>query len=277
VPPKKVRKNIVDIKIKGYTNMLWQEPKEKKMISKRNWMGMLVVMLAMGIVLAGCPNDTTTPDEFKLEELLREYMGSEPQTWGDGDDAEEVEVYFLEYNRFDDFKAEMDAGGEYDQDGEVDDFTRDWDKGKSFARLGKKPNDRVQLTLAKADNSTSNYNYNYNYNYTKNSQGSGVKLDELLREYMGPNPQIWGEGDDAENVDVYILDYSRFSDFKAEMDAGGKYVEYEDHSGNRDENDGARGKNTAILAVRLNGKKLELRRGNADDTTVEYRYIKIPE
>jgi hypothetical protein len=70
------------------------------MVNKRNWMGMLVVMLAIGVVLVGCPNDTTTPDEFKLEELLREYMGPDSQTWGDGENAEKVEVYFLDYDRF---------------------------------------------------------------------------------------------------------------------------------------------------------------------------------
>ncbi|MDR2786333.1 MAG: hypothetical protein LBB83_10520, partial [Treponema sp.] len=70
------------------------------MVNKRNWMGMLVVMLAMGVVLVGCPNDTTTTDEFNLDELLREYMGPNPQTWGDDDNPEEVDVYFLDYSRF---------------------------------------------------------------------------------------------------------------------------------------------------------------------------------
>jgi hypothetical protein len=49
--------------------------------------------------------------EFKLEELLCEYMGPSPQTWGDDNNPEEVDVYYLDHSRFDAFKAELDAGG----------------------------------------------------------------------------------------------------------------------------------------------------------------------
>jgi hypothetical protein len=151
---------------------------------KRNWMGMLVVMLAMGVVLAGYPNDTTTTDEFNLDELLREYMGPNPQTWGNDDNPVEVDVYFLDHSRFDAFKAELDAGGEYVLDEDDDPkYTRDWDTEKDFARLGKRPGNRVQLTLANADNST------FDYYYTKDEKASGDKLDELLRKYMVPEPQ----------------------------------------------------------------------------------------
>jgi hypothetical protein len=74
-------------------------------------MRMLVVMLAMEVVLVGCPNDTTTSDEFKLDELLRTYMGTDPQIWGaDVNKPEDVDVYFLDYSRFDAFKADLDAG-----------------------------------------------------------------------------------------------------------------------------------------------------------------------
>jgi hypothetical protein len=248
--------------------MLWQKPKEKIMVNRRNWMGILVVMMAIGIVLVGCPNDTTTPDEFKLDELLREYMGPNPQTWGDDEHREEVDVYFLDHSRFDEFKTELEAGGEYvqDEDGEHE-YTRDWDKGKSFARLGKKPNDRVQLTLAKADNAT------FEYDYTKNPQASGVKLDELLRKYMGPNPQTWGDDEHREEVDVYYLDHGRFDAFKAELDAGGKYIEYDTSTWTRDWDTG---KTFVRLGVKLNGKKLELARCNANNSTSEYKYIQIP-
>jgi hypothetical protein len=246
--------------------MVWQKPKEKTMVNKRNWMGMLAVMLAMGVVLAGCPNDTTTTtDEFNLVELLREYMGPNPQTWGD-DNPEAVDVYWLDHSRFDVFKAELDAGGEYVQDN-VNEFTRTWSKEKTFARLGKRPNNRVQLTLGKADNST------VEYNYTKNSQASGDKLDELLRKYLGPNPDTWGPEDNREPVDYYYLDHSGFADFKAKLDAGGKYVEYDDNEYKRD---WEMGRVFVRLCVRLDGKKLELTRGEADNSTFEYRYIKIP-
>jgi hypothetical protein len=230
--------------------------------------GMLTVLLAIGIVLVGCPNDTTTSDEFKLDELLREYMVPNPQTWGDDEHREEVNVYFLDYSRFDEFKAKLEAGSEYvqDEDGKHE-FTRDWDMGKSFARLGIKLNDWVQLTLAKADNAT------FEYGYTKNPQASGVKLDELLREYMGPNPQTWGDDEHREEVNVYFLDYSRFDAFKAELGAAGKYVEYEDNEYTRDWDTG---KNFARLGIKLNGKKLDLRCCNANNSTSEYKYIKIP-
>jgi hypothetical protein len=133
--------------------------------------------------------------------------------------------------------------------------------------LGKKSNDRVELTLAKADNSTSNYNY------TKNPQASGAKLDELLRKYMAPRSETWGNDDRREDVDVYYLDHGRFDAFKAELDAGGKYVEYDTWTWNRDWDTG---KTFVRLGVKLNGKKLELARCNANNFTSEYKYIKIP-
>ncbi|MDR2740687.1 MAG: hypothetical protein LBB98_00810, partial [Treponema sp.] len=125
----------------------------------------------------------------------------------------------------------------------------------------------VELTLAKADNST------FRYEYTKNPQASEDKLDELLRKYMSPDPQTWGDDEHPEDVDVYFLDHSRFDAFKAELDAGGKYIEYEDNEYTRDwETEKA----FARLGVRLDGKKLELGRCNANNSTFEYRYIKIP-
>jgi hypothetical protein len=74
-------------------------------------------------------------------------------------------------------------------------------------------------------------------------------------------------------VDVYFLDHSRFDAFKAELDAGGKYIEYDDNTYDRDWNTG---KAFARLGVKLNGKKLELNRCNADNSTSQYKYIKIP-
>jgi hypothetical protein len=125
------------------------------------------------------------------------------------------------------------------------------------------------LTLAKANNST------FEYDYTKNSQASGVKLDELLRKYMGPNPQTWGDDEHQEEVDVYYLDHSRFDAFKAELDAGGKYIENYTSTWTREWDKG----NTFVrLGVKLYGKNqiLELARCNANNFTSEYKYIKIP-
>jgi hypothetical protein len=125
---------------------------------------MLVVILAMGVVPAACPTDTTSPDtpapdEFNLDKLLRKYLGPNPQTWGDGSNQEEVDVYWLDHSRFDTFKAELDAGGEYVQDGEGE-FTRDWETGRTYALLGVKLNGKkLDLRRCDADNSTFEYRY----------------------------------------------------------------------------------------------------------------------
>jgi hypothetical protein len=198
-------------------------------------------------------------------------MGPNPQTWGDDDNPEEVDVYFLDYSRFAAFKAELDEGGEYVQNDDDDDdgFERDWDTGKAFARLGKRPDASVLLTLAKADNTT------FNYDYTKATGASGDKLDELLRKYMVPQRQTWGDEDNPEEVDVYFLDHSRFADFKAELDAGGSYIEYDAWTEDRD---WEMGKAFARLGVMAYGstERLELSRCDEDNSFAGYGYIKIP-
>ncbi|GHU77464.1 hypothetical protein FACS189461_5810 [Spirochaetia bacterium] len=97
--------------------------------------------------------------ELKLDELLRKYTGPKPETWGDGADAEDVYVYFLDSSRFDTFKAEVSAGGEYFQGDSWITDNRDWDLGRTFARLVVKPNGKVDLEIGKEDNSFSTYHY----------------------------------------------------------------------------------------------------------------------
>jgi hypothetical protein len=64
---------------------------------------MLVMALAFGMAVVGCDHETPS-NEFNLDELLRKYMGSYPQTWDDGDEGE---VYYLDHLRFDAFKTEL--------------------------------------------------------------------------------------------------------------------------------------------------------------------------
>ena len=94
---------------------------------------------------------------LKLDELLRKYAGPYPQRW-DGEGKGLTYVYFLDPLRFEEFKAELDAGGEYYQ---TDSRTsaRNWDLGVTFARFAVRPDGRFQLDLCKADNSVIEYGY----------------------------------------------------------------------------------------------------------------------
>jgi hypothetical protein len=229
------------------------------------------------MAVVGCEHETPL-DEFNLDELLRKYMGPQPQTWGEGDDIEEVEVYFLDPRRFDAFKAELDAGGEYQQTLDDDQQPSAWEWGPRDRNMGKawvqwtvvSNGSRFQLDHYKADNSV------FGYEYEKVPGTSGLKLDELLRKYMGPQPQTWGEGDDIEEVEVYFLDPRRFDAFKDELEAGGEYIRYDSENYTRDWDTG---KAFARVGVRTNtddGSKIELNLAKADNSTLNYRYIKIP-
>jgi hypothetical protein len=92
----------------------------------------------------------------KLDKILRKYMAPQTQTWG----AEEVDVYFLDHSRFNDFKVELDTGGKYHQTNEWNE-TRDWDTGKAFARWAAR-DDSYELDICNADNSRSGYRYEKN-------------------------------------------------------------------------------------------------------------------
>ncbi|GHU27378.1 hypothetical protein FACS1894164_19470 [Spirochaetia bacterium] len=228
------------------------------MANKKFFGVMLVMVLAFGLVLAGCPTDNDDDDEFKLDELLREYMSPNPQTWGEGEEAKDVDVYYLDPIRFVAFKAELDAGGEYTE-------AYDWNEepgDRTYAILGVRSDGSFSLKLYKKDNQGSMYGYQ------KNPGASGLKLDKLLRKYMAPDPQTWDEGDETEEVNVYYLDHLRFDEFKAELDAGGKYVQYNNGTWTRDWD---LGKTFAQLAVRPNGK-VELTLAKADNSTLAYKY-----
>ncbi|GHV03270.1 hypothetical protein FACS189485_06000 [Spirochaetia bacterium] len=234
--------------------------------------GMAAFALVLGLVVAGCTSAPKKSSTAKapvalspnLEENLRKYMGPQPQTWGPDDDRYDVAVYFLDTLRFEAFKTELEALGEYKQDGSGT-YTRDWDKGKTFARLGAWPDGRLELTLAKANNSTSDYKY------TKNPQASGEKLDELLRKYTGPQLQTWGDGANAEEVSVYFLDPLHFEAFKAELDAEDEYMQFWSRNDIRDWDTG---KTYVNFAVRPNGS-FELELCKEDNSRSNYRYGKV--
>jgi hypothetical protein len=98
----------------------------------------------------------TPAQREKLDNSLRKYMGPEPQRWGD--DEKPTLVYFLDPLRFEAFKTELDAEGNYKQ---VDSWTgmRDWDKGTAFARFAVRPDGSFELELGKEDNSRIGYRY----------------------------------------------------------------------------------------------------------------------
>ncbi|GHU01557.1 hypothetical protein FACS1894147_01630 [Spirochaetia bacterium] len=234
--------------------------------------GVLVMALTLGLALAGCasgPKKSSTAKapvalSPKLEESLRKYMGPVPQTWGGDNDRFDVDVYFLDPLRFDAFKAELEALGEYQQDGGRT-FTRDWDRGTAFARLGVRTDGRLEMALAKANNSTSEYRY------TKKPEVSGENLPELLRKYIAPRPEMRGDGADAEEIAAYFLDPLRFEAFKAELDAEDEYMQFWSRNDIRDWD---LGKASVKLAVRPNGS-FELELCREDNSRSNYRYGKV--
>ena len=120
--------------------------------------------------------------ESKLAEILGRYIVPDIQNWGNEGN---VSVYFIDANRFNAFKAELDNGGEYRQ---TDSWTenRDWDRGRLFARLAVLPDGRLRLELCRANNS------NNAYIYRKLTSGAlGPKLQESLGKYMAPSIQDW--------------------------------------------------------------------------------------
>ncbi|GHU97102.1 hypothetical protein FACS189483_02120 [Spirochaetia bacterium] len=198
---------------------------------------------------------------LNLEESLRTYMGPNPQTWGNGADAEEVAVYSLDPRRFKAFKTELDALGEYQQTGSWNNDNRNWNMGKAFVQFAVLPGGNFQLKLFQADNSE------FAFSYTKNPQASELTLDELLRKYMAPDPQTW---DDGQEVTVYYLDPLRFEAFKAELGAGGEYIQRYGWDENRD---WEMGKTFARFTVWSNGH-LELDLCREDNSRSLYVYRK---
>jgi hypothetical protein len=235
------------------------------MTNKKQVWGMLALALTFGLVVMGCPTDGGEPDPWPLEEHLRKYIAPEKQTWGEGDNAEDVSLYFLAPDRFEAFKAELEAGGEYSITDDSWNDTRDWDTGMTFVRWAVKPNGRCDLELCKEDNSR------VGYTYQEASSGAKPKTEKLLRKYMGPKPEKWGE-DGGKITYVYSLDPTRFNEFKAELDAGGAYSEAESWT-NDDEN--RSDKTRARWCVRPSGLIFRLDLWNDNDKhEIGYRYVK---
>jgi hypothetical protein len=201
----------------------------------------------------------------KLVESLGRYMIPAIQDWGnDGN----VSVYYLDANRFNEFKAELDKGGEYRQADSWTNNNRDWEQGRLFARLGVLPDGKLQLGLFRANNSENGYRY------TKLTSGTlGLKLQESLRKYMAPQMQTWGDDGD---VSVYYLDADRFNEFRAELDAGGEYfaswIRYKTQNRDWDQ-----GKTFAQFVVYHNKSELELRLGKSDNSFVSYSCFQLPQ
>jgi hypothetical protein len=237
--------------------------------------GTLIMGMAFAAVLAGCASTGSTKAEapaagaeapvalgLTLEESLGRYAGPQVQNWDD----QEVNVYFFDPLRLDELKAELDAGGEYAQDGS-NEYNRDWEQGKTFARLAVRPDGRVQLDLCKDDNSV----VEYRYKKVNPKKGSLAALEpqskESIGKYMVPQEQTWGE----EKVTVYFLDPLYFEEFKVELDAGDTYYQADSWTENRD---WEQGKTFARWAVRADGI-FELDLCKADNSRTGYLYKKV--
>jgi hypothetical protein len=223
--------------------------------------GMLTMafgMSAIGCASAPVKKGPFVPLGLTLAEALGKYTAPEEQNWG-----EDVKVYYLDSFRFEGFRAELDAGGEYTLTGSELTRTRDWHTGKSYARLGVFADGRLRLELLKEDNSTPTYEYKKN----KASVAVGPKLAESLGRYLVPIQQTW---DNNEQVNVFFLEPLRFEEFKAELDAMAGYYQTRSWNYNRD---WETGKTFARWVERANGN-FELTLGNRDNSTVNYNYTK---
>lgn len=238
---------------------------------KKTFFVTLIVGMVFAAVLAcattGGGGTPPAPDEqaarlaAELDESLRKYSGPSVQTWNDEDAF--TYVYYLDPLRFEKFKAELDAGGEYLQADSWTQKNRDWERGRAFARGAVRPDGRFQLELCTEDNSV------IGYMYKKVPAAQGQKLAESLRRHSGPSVQTWGDDGDKFTY-VYHLDPLRFEEFKAELDAGDAYNHVD--SWTQDNRDWDRGRAFAWWAVRPDGS-FELRLGKEDNSVIGYRYI----
>jgi hypothetical protein len=252
--------------------------KENKTANRNVWLGMLAMALVFGMVLVGCVSTPKVPKEWavasapKLEESLRKYMVPQPQTWDNNGvkDKQDTLVYFLDPLHFEEFRSELDAGGEYLQSDNWTEDKRGWDQGRTFVRFAVRPDGRFELNLCNSDNSV------IGYRYIKAPQAEGLKLYESLRKYMVPQEQIWDNNGvkDAQYTYVYFLDPLQFEEFKAELDAGGEYAQVESRT---QENRGwEQGKTFVRWSARPDGTfQLELCK---DDNSINrYNYKKAPQ
>jgi hypothetical protein len=223
----------------------------------------IALILAMLILAAGCASTPKEPPValgLTLEESLQRYMGPQEQNWGN----KKVNVYFLDSLRFEEFKAELDAGGEYKEDGSWTEKNRDWSQGETFARWAVWPDGISELDLCKEDNSRAGYRYK------KVPQASELKLEESLRKYVVPQEQTWDKG---EKVTVYFLDPLHFEEFKVEIDAMDEYYQADSWTYTRD---WEKGMTFARWAARADGT-FELTLCKKNNSTPSYRYKKLPQ
>jgi len=125
---------------------------------------------------------------LKLQESLSKYIGPRHENWGDGAYGDDVLVYNLDANRFDEFKAELDASGEYGQTFNHSQRNRDWERGKAFARFvvfnRHFPNVvSFELQLYRSDNSGVQFGYT-------NTPRVPTRDQKIIR-ITGDSPDRW--------------------------------------------------------------------------------------
>jgi hypothetical protein len=239
---------------------------------------LLFVSLAVLFVsFAGCPiepAESPVTKEPPVIQLLRQYIGPNPQNWGDEDDREEeiTYVYYLDTLRFEDFRAELEAGGEYSQYESRTYKHRDWDLGRTWAEGCVRPDGSFELHLGRKDNSGAEYRYE------KVPGASGSELYKLLRKHMGPEEQHWGDEDDREEeaTYVYFLAPDHFKDFEGGVleALGGEYFQAD--SWEEEDREWEQGKSFARWAERPDGSyELDLCRAN--NSRSGYWYKEIPQ
>jgi hypothetical protein len=220
------------------------------------------------LAVVGC---ASVPEEPTLDELLRKYMGPKEQMREDfGDpDGTKVTVYYLDPLRFEEFKAELDAGDGYQQTANWNDGN---ERGRSFLSWNVIHDDECELDFGKGKTISK-------YWYEREPQ-EGVEwaelLDEILHKYMGAsvetwdddNAEIWGNDED-ELTYVYYLNPLHFAEFKAELDASGEYVQTENWT--EDERCWGQGLTFARFAERPDGTVV-LDLCKKDNSVVGYRY-----
>jgi hypothetical protein len=237
------------------------------MNKKPVFFGMLAMALVCGVLaalLAACGN---TPLPPTAEELARRYVGAEPQFWGPEDDrdTEPTYVYHVDPNRFEQFRTELERSGVLSQ---VDSWTetdRGWEKGKTFARFAQRPDYSFRLSLCTADNKEVGYSYEAT---TGASESDISALKSSLSKYVVPSVEYW-DSEDGPPTYVYFLDPDHFEDFKAELDAGGRYVQ----DGEGDSGTGATWieNDFALWAERPDGT-FQLDLYKADNSFIRYNY-----
>jgi hypothetical protein len=91
----------------------------------------------------------------KADELRKKYAAPTIGTW---ENPPDTVIFSIDPLRFDEFKAELDAAGEYSQVYNEDWDNRDWDRGKASA-LWIIFTDGYELRLMRKDNTVAMYEY----------------------------------------------------------------------------------------------------------------------